>query len=98
MDIFEIAQVSYYLIVSFAVLVLGAMLAILVYRLIRIAGHLQSVSERLDGAAHKLDGALGNIIVKLSALPLFSYFARQSKAREETSPKNRKYRRGKGEE
>jgi predicted PurR-regulated permease PerM len=72
------AETLYYLVVSFAVIIIGALVAVVVYHLIYIAKNLRHISDNLDETSGDLKKRIEEIIERLSSLPILSYFLKKN--------------------
>ncbi len=74
MDALIFAQTIFYLVISLLGVVFGVLFAIMAYYLVRIAKHIDKISNNLDEASGEVKENVKEIISKLSVLPLFSLF------------------------
>lgn len=77
------AQTLFYLTISLAIIVLGALLGIIAYHFVAIAKHLRKISNDLDKASDDVRENLEEIVGRLSALPLFSYLLKKNDNKKE---------------
>lgn len=90
MSLLIFMQTLYYLVVSLAIIVFGALFAIIMYHLICITKRLRHISDNLDDTSDELKKRIEEIIERLSSLPIFSYFLkRDGEHKSHTSHKER---------
>ncbi len=77
MGVLIFAQTLYYLVVSFAIIVLGALVTVIAYHLIYITKHLRHISDNIDDTSGEMKKRLEEIIERLSSLPILSYFLKR---------------------
>ncbi|HUX35930.1 MAG TPA: hypothetical protein VMV71_02755 [Candidatus Paceibacterota bacterium] len=84
------SETVFYLTVSVAIIIIGALCAIVAYHLIRITRELEELSGNLNDASSEAGERINEIIDRLSGLPVLSYFLKKrspehrSKGREKT--------------
>src|SRR5882672_3222002 len=81
MEALIIAQTIFYFTVSAAIIVLGALCAIVAYYLIRITKELEAMSRDWHDASDEARERINDIIDRLSDLPILSYFLRKEPRR-----------------
>ncbi len=74
-----LAQTIYYFVVSAAILALGILFTMLVYRLVQIAKELQQISEHFHEASADAVERVNDILDNLSELPFLSFFLKKRK-------------------
>ncbi len=79
MGVLIFAQTLYYFVVSFAIIVLGALFAIITYHLVYVTKHLRHISDNLDDTSDELKKRIEEVVERLSSLPILSYFLRRDK-------------------
>jgi hypothetical protein len=84
------AQTLYYLVVSLAIIVLGALFTIITYHLIYITKHLRHISDNLDDTSGELKKRIEEVIERLASLPILSFFLKKDGGHE--SPASHKKR------
>jgi len=72
-----LAQIVFYSTVSVAIIVIGALCAIVTYHLIHIAKELEKLSHNLNHASVEASERINDIIDRLSNLPILSYFLKK---------------------
>ncbi len=87
MHLLIFSQTLFYLVASFAIIVIGALCVMITYHLVRIMRHLQNISDSLDDTTSELKARIKEVLEKLSSLPLLSYFLRSESKRVPRSKK-----------
>lgn len=72
-----LAQTIFYFVVSLAIIVVGILCAVVAYHLIHIAKELEVLSQNLTDASSDAIEQVNDVIDRLSALPILSYFLRR---------------------
>jgi len=72
-----LAKIIFYFAVSAAVIALGVLTAIVAYHLIRITRELENLARNINHVSSEAGEKINDIINKLSALPILSYFLRK---------------------
>lgn len=75
------SQILFYFSVSIAVIILGLMMGVVVYRVIKIAKSLQKISENIENASDDLGDRLENILNNLATMPILSFFFKNKNRR-----------------
>ena len=73
------SQILFYFSVSITVIILGLMMGVVVYRVIKIAKSLQQISENIEDASDDLGERLEDVLHNLSTLPILSFFFKNKK-------------------
>ena len=72
-----VSETVFYFTVSLAIIVIGALFAVVTYHLINIAKELAELSRNLNDAASDAGERINEIIDRLSDLPVLSYFLKE---------------------
>ncbi len=86
------SQILFYITVSLAIIVLGIMIGLAVYHVIKIAKSLEVISENIENLSSDLQESIEGILEKLSIVPFFSMFFKRKPVKGKTKPKVRKTR------
>lgn len=65
-------------------MVVGGLLAVIVYQLISVARNLKELSDNLNNASVEAGEKIGEALERLSELPIFSYFFRKRSSEQPT--------------
>ncbi|MBI2035820.1 MAG: hypothetical protein HYT12_04050 [Candidatus Liptonbacteria bacterium] len=76
-DYLTVAQTVFFSIISLVIIAIGAILIVAAYYLMRIAGHVNRISENLDNASEEVKKDIFEIFEKLSALPFIKKLIRK---------------------
>lgn len=83
------SQILFYITVSLAIIVLGVMIGLAVYHIIKIAKSLEVISENIENLSSDLQESIEGILGKLSVLPFFSMFFKRKTVKEKTKTKTK---------
>ena len=78
-DYLIIAQTVFFATFSLVIIVVGILLGIVIYYLVKIARHINKISENVEHASAEIADRIEDVIEKLQALPLVSLFFKKSK-------------------
>ena len=71
-----LSQIIFYLVVSAAIMILGIIVGVATYHLIRIAKELEAISRNFRDMSDDADVKIREIIERLAELPILSFFLR----------------------
>ena len=87
MDILIFAQTFFYFVVSFAIIALSILFALVVYHLVYIAKNLHSISDDISHVSRETEERLEEIIDGLSRIPILSFFLKKRHTRNHRTKK-----------
>jgi|SRR3989344_8148720 len=81
MDFLAFSQTLFYLTVSLAIIVLGALAAIIAYYSMEIAKHLNKIAGNLDQASDEIKENIKELTDKLSQVPFLSFLIKRENSK-----------------
>ena len=85
MDINIFAQTLFYLVASIAIIVVGALLAVILYHLIRTVKNVEIFTNKLNDASDEIKAKIHQILERLAALPVISTIAEKFMGKKATT-------------
>lgn len=82
MDALIFSQTFFYLVVSFAIIVLGVLVAIVAYHLIRITKRLEEISRDISDTSHDARERIKELLEAFSRIPFLSFFTNRKSHKE----------------
>ena len=84
MDALIFSQTFFYLVVSFAILVLGILAAIIAYHLIGITKRLEEISGDISDTSRDAREGIKDLLAAFSRIPFLSFFTKRGKSGKHT--------------
>lgn len=78
------SEIVFNLTISLAVMVVGGLLAVIVYQLISVVRNLKELSDNLNNASEEAGERIREVLERLSEMPIFSYFFRKRPPKQTT--------------
>ena len=82
MDALIFSQTFFYFVVSFAIIVLGILAAIIAYHLIHITKRVEEISSDISDTSHEARERIKELLEAFSRIPFLSFFMKR-KSREQ---------------
>lgn len=84
-----VSQIIFYSVFSLAIVVIGFLMAVIAYRLVKIIKELEIISKNIHDTSDEVRERVKDVLEKLSSLPILSSLLNKTKTKEK-DPKSRK--------